>query len=41
MFKEVPILNDLVMIMVRVRVFQRNLVSSRGFLKFLVSCKGS
>ena len=25
---------------VRVRVFQRDLVCSRGFLKFLCSCKG-
>ena len=43
MFLEVPILTIMVIVMVtfivRDTVFQRDLVCSRGFLKFLFSCK--
>ena len=39
-FLEVPVHTDMVMVRVRVRVFQSVLLCFRGFFKFLVRCKG-
>ena len=39
-FLEVPIFTDMVMVRIRIRVFQRDLLCSRRVLKLLCSCKG-